>query len=646
MEEIVDTISAYEQARKRARRAYNLKVSLGRSGNLPYLDELLSNVEIVNKEVLGNFDLPLKKIIGTYSSGRSTAFAYNFMPLLAPDTEFAMKWRSLYRHQVTDGITDPIKVYEYLNRYYVVEGNKRVSVMRFFDASTISADVTRLIPKYDENDETIRQYYEFLEFYREFKLSNIWTKSPGGFRQMAQMIRSIRLPDGETEADRGRYFMDNYYTPFRSLLYEMGGDRMGLSTGDVFLRYFTLYHIPAEITEERVKAKLEKLCEELRTSIGYEDVDLQIKPETTEPPSSLLSAIINIVKPRQKLKIAFAYSGKLEESNWTKAHENGRMHVQQALDNDVQTTYLQGVAEDLSAYAAFKALITQGYHVIFATSPAFAHGALKAALEFPQARIFVCSELMPSRHMHTYFGRIYEPRFLTGLIAGSLTRSNIIGYVGSYPVRGVISGVNAFALGVRTVNPKARVLVNWACHWEEPHPPTSRSRELMAAGADIISHQNTFTGVGFEGEYGLYSLECENPDCGVGQYIATPVWHWGVFYEKAVRNLLASGTGEDYKPMQFWWGLDSGIVDVMYAKKYVPLETHKLVQMFKRMMMEDAYNPFTGSILDVDGLERLHDGETASVQDIIGMDWFVHGLEGDLNVDSLPTDITSGLLEM
>ena len=157
MEEIVDTISAYEQARKRARRAYNLKVSLGRSGNLPYLDELLSNVEIVNKEVLGNFDLPLKKIIGTYSSGRSTAFAYNFMPLLAPDTEFAMKWRSLYRHQVTDGITDPIMVYDYLNRYYVVEGNNRLSVMRLFDASTISADVTRQIPKYYENAETISQ---------------------------------------------------------------------------------------------------------------------------------------------------------------------------------------------------------------------------------------------------------------------------------------------------------------------------------------------------------------------------------------------------------------------------------------------------------------------------------------------------------
>ena len=636
-----DAYSAYEQARKRGRRAYNLKVSLGRSGNLPYLDELLSNVEIVNKEVLGLVDLSLKKIIGTYSSGRSSALAYNFMPLLGPDTEFAMKWRSLYNHQIEDGITDPIKVYEYLNRFYVVEGNKRVSVMKFFDASTISADVTRLVPKYDENDANIRQYYEFLEFYREFRINTIWVKNPGGFRHMAEMVRSVKVPPGE---DRGKYFLDNYYNPFRAFLYEVGGDRMGLSTGDVFLRYFTLYHIPAEITEERIKAKLEKLCEELRTSVGYEDVDLQIKPDETPEQPSLINTIINIVKPRQKLRIAFAYSGQLEESNWAKAHENGRQRVQQLMDSDIQSTYVDGVAEDLSAYATFKELIQEGWQVIFATSPAFSRGALKAALEFPQARIFVCSELMPSRHMHTYFGRIYESRFLTGLIAGSLTRTNLVGYVGSYPVKGVISSVNAFALGARLVNPKVQVRVAWACQWEDSQQ--SASRELLQGGADIISHQNTYTGVGFEGEYGLYSMECADPDCGVGQYIATPVWHWGVFYEKAIRNLLATGTGEEYKPMQFWWGLDSGIVDVMYAKKYVPLETHKLVQTFKRLMIEDAYNPFTGSILDADGVERLRDGETASVQEIIGMDWFVDGIQGDLTIDSLPADLTSDVLEL
>jgi basic membrane lipoprotein Med (substrate-binding protein (PBP1-ABC) superfamily) len=132
----------------------------------------------------------------------------------------------------------------------------------------------------------------------------------------------------------------------------------------------------------------------------------------------------------------------------------------------------------------------------------------------------------------------------------------------------------------------------------------------------------------------------------VGQYIATPVWHWGVFYEKAIRNLLVNFTNDEYKPMQFWWGLDSGIVDIMYAKKYVPMETHKLVQMFKAMMMEESFNPFTGSILDTEGVERIRDGETASVQDIIGMDWFVQGVHSELQAMNLPTDITSGVLEM
>ena len=640
-----DVVGAYELARKMAKRAYNRKVSLGRSGNLPYLDDLLLNVEIVSKETLGIIELPIKKVIGTYSSGRSTSFAYNFMPLLGLETEFAAKWRSLYEIQMTEGIRDPVKVYEYLNRFYVVEGNKRVSVLKFIDAPAILADVTRLIPKYDESDENIKLYYEFLDFYKEFKINSIWVKKPGGFKSLAAMINRIYVPEAD-RANRSKYFLDNYYMPFRRMLYEIHGDRMGLSTGDVFVRYFTLYHIPSVITEAKIKPKLEKFCEELMSSVGYEDVDLQIKPE--EPPEpSLFTAFINIVKPKQKLKIAFAYAETKEVSNWVKAHENGRQHIDGALSSDISTTFVDNVPEDLDAYFTFKDLIQKGNSVIFATSPAFSKGALKAALEFPHVRIYVCSELQPSRHVHTYFGRMYEPRFLTGLIAGALTKTDIIGYVGSYPVKGVISGVNAFALGARLVNPNARILVSWACQWESPKPD-GRSGKLLDAGADIISHQNTFTGVGFEGEYGLYSMECGDESCGVEQYIATPVWNWGIFYEKMVRNIILSGiNNDDHKPMQFWWGLDSGIVDIMYAKKYVPNETHRLIQLFKGMMRDGTYNPFSGPIYDVAGTLRIEGGESATVQEIIGMDWFVHGIEGDLpDVIGADIDVTSDLLEL
>jgi basic membrane lipoprotein Med (substrate-binding protein (PBP1-ABC) superfamily) len=250
--------------------------------------------------------------------------------------------------------------------------------------------------------------------------------------------------------------------------------------------------------------------------------------------------------------------------------------------------------------------------------------------------------------VHTYFGRIYEARFLTGIIAGSLTRTNKIGYVGSYPVKGVISGVNAFALGARMVNPKAKVHVTWAYQWDFAKTEPDYSTRLAELGCDLVSHQNTFTGVGYEGEYGLYSLSCEH-GCAPDEYIATPVWNWGVFYELMVRQFLAAGGSSEARPTQFWWGLSSGIVDVMYAKRIVPLETHKLVGVFKNLMKEGLYNPFTGPIFDRDGAERIPADASADAQQIINMDWFVDGIEGEVPqapADWQDTGMTSELLEL
>jgi basic membrane protein A and related proteins len=645
---LTDADYAYTAARRNGVRAHNHMVSLGRPGNLPYLDELLLDNQVASREYLGVVDVPLKKIIGTYTAGRSMSFAENFMPLLAMGTEFSAKWRAVYNYQLAEGIRDAVKVYEFLNRYYVVEGNKRVSVLKFIDAAGALADVTRLVPKYDENDETVKLYYEFLDFYRETRINTIWLSAPGGYKTLLGLIRGIDVPKAD-KADPCKYFLSTYYMPFRTILYDLGGDRLPLTTGDIFLRYFNLYKLHRRMGEKEMRKRLRALCEELGNSLGFREEDVNTKPEEVPEPS-LISSIIGIVKPKQPIKIAFAYSGNREVSNWAKAHELGRLHIQKELQDDILTTYADNVSEDIGAYKVFKTLIEDGYGIIFATSPAFANAALRTALEFPQAKIFLCSEQHPSRHVHTYFGRIYEPRFLTGIIAGALTRTDKIGYVGSYPVKGVISGVNAFALGARLVNPRAKILVSWAYQWDFAEAATHYSGNLIDAGADIISHQNTFTGAGFEGEYGLFSMACDTV-CAPDEYIATPVWNWGVFYELMVRNILSGAhrNSADMRPMQFWWGMDSGIVDILYAKKYVPLETHRLVTHFKRMLKEGAYNPFTGPILDRDGVERLAAGETADAKQIITMDWFVDGIEGD--VPAMPADwaggdVTSELLEL
>ena len=220
--------------------------------------------------------------------------------------------------------------------------------------------------------------------------------------------------------------------------------------------------------------------------------------------------------------------------------------------------------------------------------------------------------------------------------------------MGSYPIKGVIAGINAFALGVRTVNPRAKIMVSWAYEWDFSKINTHSTGALVERGADLICHQNTFTGEGFAGEYGLFSVHDDSrPD----EYIATPVWNWGAFYERMVKRILSgsSKTTEDGRPMQFWWGLDSGMVDILYARQHVPTETHKLVSLFKRLMKDDGFNPFGGPVLDQMGEERIPAGAEANSQQILSMNWFVEGIEGVIPA-MLDEDedfvVRSGLLEL
>ena len=164
--EEVDIVATndYIAALKQGRKGYQSALTKGEYPYLPALDDILSYTEVASIENLGLIDIPLSKIIGTKTAGRTNAFANNFMPLLPEESEFGMKWASLYDHQVSDGIRDPIVAYEFMNQFYVQEGNKRVSVMKYLETYSIPGTVTRLVPRKSDDKES-RLYYEFLEFY-------------------------------------------------------------------------------------------------------------------------------------------------------------------------------------------------------------------------------------------------------------------------------------------------------------------------------------------------------------------------------------------------------------------------------------------------------------------------------------------------
>ncbi|SCN23295.1 Purine-binding protein precursor [Clostridium sp. N3C] len=625
----------YSSARKLGLKAYNKSLSKGQNGNLPSLDEIIRNVEIVSEVDLGIVEIPLKKIVGTNSHLRSVSFANNFMPILGENTEFFNKWKALCAAHLNEGIKHSIKVYEYLNWFYVIEGNKRVSVLKYFDAHSISGTVTRLIPKMDKNDPDICIYYSFLKFNKITKIFSIYFSKAESFDILLKKLENYNPKISEVET-KYQHFEIYIYKPFRKLYKSLGGDKLPLTTGDAFLEFTKIYGIPDKIDEKVITPKIKALLTELEYKNKNPELDIQTTPENISAPS-VISTITSLVLPKKTLKITFVYSKTIESSGWTYAHEIGRKHVEQVFKDQIQTSYVEDFPTSIEeGYNILHDLVKKGNDVIFTTSPMFKKATLKCAMDNPDVKFFNCSEYQPYLHVGNYFGRTYEPRFLTGIIAGSMTKNNKLGYVATSPAHEVISSINAFALGAKLVNPYAEVIVSWTKEWNNPDKNRIATERLVAAGVDMISNHNILTPHPITKQFGVYSmlssidLKSGLPD----KYLAAPIWNWGVFYEKIIRSILNDTInnlidiyGNDTKMINFWWGIAAGVLDIYYSDDLVPEDTKKLVSLMRKMIMESVFHPFTGPIYDNKTNLVVENDQILSHEEILSMDWFVKGVE-------------------
>jgi hypothetical protein len=192
------SIIEYEKALKYGVRAYKTALQKGRHPYLPVLDEIIQENDILQEKNMGVIRIPLSRVVGTSTRSRTYSFASNFMPILGLKTEFAYKWSALADAQMNEGIRDPIKVYEYLNYYYVIEGNKRVSVMKFYDALEIPAEVIRKIPR-KTDDKEIRIYYEFMEFNAVTGINDIWMTEEGNFQKIMEKVMKSKAEKAEND---------------------------------------------------------------------------------------------------------------------------------------------------------------------------------------------------------------------------------------------------------------------------------------------------------------------------------------------------------------------------------------------------------------------------------------------------------------
>ncbi len=331
----------------------------------------------------------------------------------------------------------------------------------------------------------------------------------------------------------------------------------------------------------------------------------------------------------EKLTVAFIYIGQPGDLGWTYEHERGRLALEEALGEQVETLTVPDVPEGPDAEKSIRDVVNQGADVVFTTSFGYMDPTLTVAQDNPEVIFEHCSGFKTNDNMATYFGRMYQPRYLSGLVAGSMTEDNSIGYVAAFPIPEVLRGINAFTLGVREVNPDAVVKVVWTNTWYDPVKEREAAQALLDEGVDIIAqHQDTTEPQKAAQEAGKLSIGYDSDMAQfVGDTVLTsPIWNWGTYYVDTVQEVL-DGTWETH---QYWGGLEDGVVQLADLSPQVPADVSAMVDEARSKIVDTDWDVFCGPINAQDGSEKIADGECMNDGDMLSMDWFVEGVEGSI----------------
>jgi basic membrane protein A len=329
-----------------------------------------------------------------------------------------------------------------------------------------------------------------------------------------------------------------------------------------------------------------------------------------------------------ELRVAFIYNGPIGDLGWIYAHEQGRLLLQEQIPG-IETAYIENVPEGPEAERIIRDYAENGYDLIFTTTHGFGEATLAVAQDYPDVYFEHNTGVETATNVSTYFGRIYQSRFLTGLVAGSMTESNIIGYVAAFPIPQVVRGINGFTLGVKAANPDAVVHVIWTNTWFDPVIEREAAESLVNIGADVIAqHQNSSEPQKVAEENGIWGIGY-NTDMSLvapNASLTSAIWHWGNYYVMEAQAVL-DGTWES---KQYWGGLKDGIIDIAPYNEAVPQAVRDLVEEFRTRIVESGWDIFDGPLYDQNGNLVLADGDRFSDEYLLNdMDWLVEGVVGN-----------------
>ena len=643
----------YENARHRGERTRRRAIM---SGRYPYPHALNSIVENVDKLAVRNVgihEIPLELIAGTKTEGRQNAFASDFMPLLPVDSEFGSKWINLYDSAMEIGIKDPIKVYEFMNKYYVEEGNKRVSVSMYLGAYSIHADVYRIMPPRSD-DPAVRRYYEFIEFNNVTGIFDIVFSHTGDYKRFAGLVGqnlTEEWPEELIETIRASYttFVKRYRSGKKKIV--------GITEGDAFLTYIGVFGLESLLrdTNGLIDRRISRLWNEFMTETNRDRMQMVLTPDDEKKPvaGGLIARIErNLLGGTGQIRVAILHEKNARRSSWAYQHDLGFNELIDKFGDGIDVIRFEDCGKQEAADKAFEACGADGTDIVFADSAAMMDSCLRAAIDYPHMRIMNCSINLTHNAVPAYYTRMYEAKFLMGCLAASLAKNHMIGYRADYPVLGSIADINAFALGVQWVDPYASIKLVWASRknrdWEE---------ELRAAGCQIISGVDMKNPDETTRKYGLYEVLAPgsvNADGTVNHEekiinLAMPVSYWGRYYEQLIikqmdGSLDARMAAASDRAVNYWWGMSAGVVDVVFSKD-LPFASRKAIKKLRDLIISEGISPFEGEIHTQTGILKGPDTPRLSDNEIVTMDWLCDNIIGEIPETSELSDWTQKVVK-
>jgi len=329
-------------------------------------------------------------------------------------------------------------------------------------------------------------------------------------------------------------------------------------------------------------------------------------------------------QPVKKFKVAFVYPGTVNDAGWSQAHDRGRKYLQTQLP-DVETSFMEAVNET-DAERVLVELAEKGNRVIFAAYSGYEDAVLKVAPQYPGVVFMICSGDQTAPNVGTYDGRMYQPRYLSGLVAGSMTTSNLIGYVALSPTPDAIRDINAFTLGVRAMDAKAKVRVAWTNNYLELQRERDAIKNLLQDGADLIMQQRDDPSVQQPAaEHGTLFIGSNGDPTQLlsGADLVSLGWNWGPIYETVVRD-VQDGT---WRSGHIWGSISDHTVDLAPLSLYIPANIRQLVDAKRQQIISGKWDVFMGPLQDQQGQTRVKANQNITDAELMSMEWFVPGVE-------------------